>query len=88
MAGEAEERPNEALSMRRSNLERSAEMYLNGDKGAIRLSPATTDIEIARKWLARAGTSLDGVVAKRLDLSYQQGTSKGMVKVKRLRTVL
>jgi hypothetical protein len=27
-----------------------------------------------RKWLALAGGSLDGVVAKRLDLPYQPGT--------------
>jgi ATP-dependent DNA ligase len=34
-----------------------------------------------------AGASLDGVVAKRLDLPYQPGTSRGMQKIKRLRTV-
>jgi len=51
------------------------------------LSPATTDLEVARKWLELAGTSLDGVVAKRLDLPYQPGASKGMLKIKRLRTV-
>jgi len=32
-----------------------------------------------------AGTSLDGVVARRLDLPYQPGTSKGTLKIKRLR---
>ena len=35
--------------------------------------------------MALAGTSLDGIVAKRLDLPYQSG--KGMLKIKRLRTV-
>jgi ATP-dependent DNA ligase len=77
----------EPLSARRDRLERFADEYLDADKGAIRLSPATTDIEVARKWLALAGTSLDGVVAKRLDLQYQPGASKGMLKIKRLRTV-
>lgn len=53
----------------------------------LRLSPATTDITVARKWLSLAGGSLDGVVAKRLDLAYEPGTSRGMQKIKRLRTV-
>jgi len=87
LADEAEELANEPLSSRRTRLERFAELYLDGEKGAIGLSPATTDIEVARKWLALAGTWLDDVVAKRLDLPYQPGTSKGMLKIKRLRTV-
>jgi ATP-dependent DNA ligase len=87
LADEAEELASEPLSSRRFRLERFAEMYLEGDKNAIRLSPATTDVEVAKKWLALAGTSLDGVVAKRLDLPYQSGTSKSMLKIKRLRTV-
>lgn len=33
------------LSIRREKLERFAELYLDDDKGAIRLFPATTDIE-------------------------------------------
>jgi ATP-dependent DNA ligase len=64
------------LSERRSRLERLADQHLDGDKGTIRLSPATTDIEVARKWLALAGGSLDGVVAKRLDTGYQPGPAK------------
>ena len=32
------------------------------------------------------GTSVDGVVAKRRDLSYQSGTRNGMQKIKKLRT--
>src|SRR5262245_15933931 len=70
-----------------SRLEAFAEAYLNGDKGSIQLSQATTDSEVARKWLSLAGGSLDGVVAKRLDAPYQRGTSKAMLKIKRLRTV-
>ena len=87
LASEGDVLAGEPLSSRRARLERFAELYLGGDKGAIRLSPATTDIEVARMWLELAGTSLDGVVAKRLDLPYQPGTSKGMLKIKRFRTV-
>jgi ATP-dependent DNA ligase len=87
LADEDEELASQPLSIRREKLERFADLHLDGDKGAIRLSPATTDIEVARKWLELAGTSLDGVVAKVLDLPYQPGTSKGMQKIKRLRTV-
>jgi ATP-dependent DNA ligase len=76
----------ETMAIRRARLERFARSYLD-DNGTIRLSPATTDIEVARKWLSMAGRSLDGVIAKRLDLPYQPGTSRGMQKIKRLRTV-
>jgi ATP-dependent DNA ligase len=74
------------LIRRRAKLEAFAEKHL-GDNGTLRLSPATTDITVARQWLALAGGSLDGVVAKRLDLPYQPGTSRGMQKIKRIRTV-
>jgi ATP-dependent DNA ligase len=76
----------ETMAARRAKLERFTETYLD-DNGTIRLSPVTTDIEVARKWLSMAGASLDGVVAKRLDLPYQPGTSRGMQKIKKLRTV-
>jgi ATP-dependent DNA ligase len=49
------------------------------------LSPATTDAAQAENWLARAGTALDGVVAKRLDLAYQPGV-RAMAKLKQHRT--
>jgi ATP-dependent DNA ligase len=76
----------EPLSKRRPRLEQFAAEHLE-DNGTLRLSPVTTDIAVARKWLALAGGSLDGVVAKRLDLPYQSGESRGMQKIKRLRTV-
>jgi ATP-dependent DNA ligase len=76
----------EPLSQGREHLEALAETFLD-DKGTILLSPATVDIEVARKWLSLAGGSLDGVVAKRLDLPYQSGESRGMQRIKRLRTV-
>jgi ATP-dependent DNA ligase len=50
------------------------------------LSPATIDRERAVAWFDEVGPSLDGTMAKRLDLPYRAGTRDGMVKVKRLRT--
>ncbi len=52
----------------------------------LRLSPATTDLKQALKWLRSAGAALDGIVAKRLDLGYRSGERTGMVKVKTIRT--
>jgi len=51
----------------------------------LRLSPFTRDAREARKWLKRAGGSLDGVIAKRLDQPYQPA-ERAMLKVKCLRT--
>ena len=53
----------------------------------VQLSPATRKINVAGTWLGMAGGKLDGIVAKRLDLSYQSGERTGMQKIKRLRTV-
>jgi ATP-dependent DNA ligase len=50
------------------------------------LSPATRDFAQAKKWFASAGINLDGVIAKRLDLSYRSGERTGMEKIKNLRT--
>jgi ATP-dependent DNA ligase len=49
-------------------------------------SPATRQIDIARRWLEMAGGKLNGIIAKRLDASYQSGQRTGMQKVKRLRS--
>jgi ATP-dependent DNA ligase len=59
---------------------------LEGGHARFALSPATTRIATARRWLSGAGGALDGVIAKRLDLAYRSGNREGMVKVKRLRT--
>lgn len=73
------------LSERRALLERFfAEHVRNG--ATLKLSPATTSIGDAERWLRSAGGILDGVIAKRLDLSYQSGERSGMQKIKRLRT--
>ena len=50
------------------------------------ISPATTSLAQAKKWLTKAGSgSTDGVVAKRLNEGYAAGV-RTMVKVKRSRT--
>jgi ATP-dependent DNA ligase len=50
------------------------------------LSPMTRDVSVAQTWLAKAGHGdTDGVVAKRLDGTYQPG-ERAMVKVKQLKT--
>ncbi|HEY5413058.1 MAG TPA: ATP-dependent DNA ligase [Caulobacteraceae bacterium] len=51
----------------------------------VRLSPGTEDVAEARRWLARTGAALDGIVAKRLDGPYASG-ERAMLKIKRLRT--
>jgi ATP-dependent DNA ligase len=52
----------------------------------IHLTPATTDWTLAADWFDRfEGAGLDGVVAKRLDGTYQPG-KRAMIKVKHQRT--
>ena len=56
--------------------------------GRIRLSPATSELRVAERWLSGVGGALDGIVAKRSDLTYASGSGErtGMQKVKLLRT--
>lgn len=72
------------LDKRRERLERFAKRYLKMN-AAVRLSPVTDDVAVARKWF-RLGVALDGVIAKRRDLPYQSGKRTGMQKIKRQRT--
>ena len=65
----------ESLTKRRVRLERSAKRF--------ELSPATRDRDEALGWLDRFDAiGLDGVIAKRRDLSYLPGSRDGVVKVK------
>jgi ATP-dependent DNA ligase len=73
------------LMARRKLLEGFAHKYLRGQK-SIRLSPATTRISDAKKWLKRVGATLDGIIAKRRDLPYESGTRHGMQKIKNFRS--
>jgi ATP-dependent DNA ligase len=73
------------LRERRRRLEAFAAKHFAG-RDDVRLSPATDDAGQARAWLDIAGGTLDGIVAKRLDLPYQTGERTGMQKIKRRRT--
>ena len=73
------------LVERRAKLEAFAKRHLKGNDRVV-LSPTTRDVKAARQWLAGVGATLDGVIAKRLELPYQSGNREGMVKVKRMRT--
>jgi ATP-dependent DNA ligase len=75
----------EELAVRRTRLERFAKKYV-ARRHSIRLSPATTRMTTARRWFGGAGASLDGIVAKRLDLPYLSGSRDGMLKIKRQQT--
>ena len=68
---------------RRARLEQA----LRGDLDpAIHLTPATSDRALAADWFDRfEGAGLDGVIAKRLDGTYQPG-KRAMIKVKHQRT--
>lgn len=72
------------LAKRREALEKFTRKYLQKN-AMIRLSPSTQELSVARKWF-HMGVALDGVVAKRRDLSYQSGERTGMQKIKKLRT--
>jgi ATP-dependent DNA ligase len=73
------------LSTRRKVLEAFAKKFINGLHG-IAVSPATADVKQAKRWFAKVGGALDGIVAKRVELPYQSDNRDGMVKVKRKRT--
>jgi ATP-dependent DNA ligase len=62
------------------------EVALAGARPPVHLTPATTDRALAADWFDRfEGAGLDGVVAKRLDGTYQPG-KRAMIKVKHQRT--
>jgi ATP-dependent DNA ligase len=71
------------LPPRRAALEK---FVSTADDIALRLSPSTRDLTIAKRWLRGVSDgSTDGVVAKALDEPYRPG-ERAMIKVKRLRT--
>jgi ATP-dependent DNA ligase len=74
------------LSARRKALDAFAKKTLKGHK-TFRLSPATTDLADAQKWLKQVGATLDGIIAKRRDLAYESGNRHGMQKIKNYRSV-
>jgi ATP-dependent DNA ligase len=75
----------EVLQIRRKRLEAFAQKHFR-KSGQVRLSPSTTKLGEARKWLARVGATLDGIIAKRRDLPYSSGNRSGMQKIKNYRS--
>ena len=73
------------LSERRKLLEKFARKNFKSIK-AIRLSPATTDLQQAKSWFKKVGGDLDGVIAKKLDAPYASGERAAMVKIKQIRS--
>ena len=71
----------ELLPQRRHELEVFASRSFR-KKTLFRLSPASTALKDAKKWLKSAGGGSDGVIAKRTDLPYQAGNREGMQKIK------
>ncbi len=56
-----------------------------GEHEGLALTPMTRDLNLAKGWLSDPQGSLDGVIAKRLDLAYQPG-ERAMLKIKSRRT--
>jgi ATP-dependent DNA ligase len=73
------------LCERRKLLEKFARSNLRSAKD-VRLSPATTDYNVANNWFRKTGRDLDGIIAKLLDAIYASGERTAAVKVKRMRT--
>jgi len=74
-----------SLKERRDMLEEFARENFE-TKSALRLSPATTNLTTAKKWFAKVGGNLDGVIAKELNASYACGERTAAIKVKHIRS--
>jgi ATP-dependent DNA ligase len=85
VAGDGTSLVHEPLPVRRAALEAFMRKY-RGKTKYVRLSPATTRIAEAKRWLKQSGGGLDGVIAKRTDLEYRSGDRTGMQKIKRYRS--
>jgi ATP-dependent DNA ligase len=69
------------LRERRERLEAFVERHFAASD-TVRLSPATTDLELAQQWLEGSLARLDGVIAKR-DVAYAFGSRDAAFKIKR-----
>ncbi len=69
------------LEARRARLESFVERNF-APSGTVRLSPATSDLALARQWLGGSLARLDGVIAKR-DVPYAFGSRDAAAKIKR-----
>ena len=66
--------------------ERRARLEKFKMRGTVKLSPATTKLEQAKKWFDKVGGDLDGVIAKLIDAPYASGERTAAVKVKQIRS--
>jgi ATP-dependent DNA ligase len=73
------------LSQRRHLLETFATQNFKSAE-RVRLSPATHRLQVARGWLDRVGTTLDGVIAKDSNAEYRPGERTAVRKVKNYRS--
>jgi ATP-dependent DNA ligase len=73
------------LRDRRKSLETFARKNFKSTK-SIRLSPATTKLEQAKRWFEKVGGDLDGVIAKQLEAAYASGERTAAVKIKQIRS--
>jgi ATP-dependent DNA ligase len=73
------------LTERRASLEAFADKFVR-EGGCIRLSPATTRLADARKWLKSVGANLDGIIAKDRNADYRSGERSAMQKIKNFRS--
>ncbi len=73
------------LEERRQALDNFFSQYLRAPS-PLRLSPQTRQSRVVERWFELLGSGLDGVIAKRRDLTYQSGNRHGMQKFKRMRT--
>jgi ATP-dependent DNA ligase len=74
-----------SLEVRRNQLQTFAKRQF-GRAERISLSPATRDVNVARRWFRSTGKALDGIIAKRADIEYRSNDRTGMLKIKRERT--
>ncbi|MDB5598108.1 MAG: ATP-dependent ligase [Xanthobacteraceae bacterium] len=73
------------LDERRARLEAFAHRHLAGND-TVRLSPATTELGEAQRWLKDVGATLDGIIAKLRDVPYNTEGRTAMQKIKNLRS--
>ncbi len=65
---------NQPLELRRQHLEAFAKNFLRSND-SVSLSPATRDVKLARQWFKNVGASLDGIIAKRVDLPISRASA-------------
>jgi ATP-dependent DNA ligase len=81
---ESENLANEPLETRRPALEQFGTAF--DPQGVLRLSPATTSLDVVKAWFAQVGGAMDGVIAKKLGVPYAAGRRDAAVKIKKMRT--